>query len=311
MGIIRGGDAEYHEDEPTLEEKTVKLEDTIKSSLQNGGSELKLSGKYLGADEAAIISRSDQVKTVKILDLSDNQIPDAGLKSLLESENLAALEELHLGVNFITDQGIQDAAAAPELALKNLKGLILSDNKLTDVSMTEMVKSPNFDGLESLDVGWNEIGNGTVKALGETEHMASLTKLDLERGYIDGEGIQEFLKGRVIERLEELNLSANKLKDDAIKLLATTPKLVSLRVFRISQNLIGDEGAKAIGESTTLTGLTHLYMGRNYFGPEGAKAIAETKTLKDLKVLMLQEGVETTPGLVNYSRPELLRPEDP
>ena len=176
---------------------------------------------------------------------------------------------------------------------------------------SELVKSANFNKLEHLDVGWNEIGNGTVKALAETEHMVSLKKLELERGYIDGEGIVEFVKGRVIERLEELNLSANKLKDDDIRLLASTPKLSSLRVLRLSQNLIGDEGARAIGESTTLTNLTHLYIGRNSFGNAGAQAISETKTLKNLKVLMLREGVETTPDLVNYSRPELLRPEDP
>ena len=101
------------------------------------------------------------------------------------------------------------------------------------------------------------------------------------------------------------------MKDDDIKVLASTPKLSSLRVLWLGQNLIGDEGAKAIGESTTLANLTHLYIGRNSFGNDGAQAISETKTLKNLQVLMLREGVETTPDLVNYSRPELLRPEDP
>jgi len=311
MGIIRGGDAEYNEDGPTFAEKTAKLEGTIRSCLQDDSSVLKLTGKYLAIDEIQIISRSDQVKTVKVLDLSDNQVTDEGLKTLFESENLAALGELYLGVNYITDQGLLEMADSSTLALKNLRVLVLSDNKLTDASVSEFVKSQNFNKLEHLDVGWNEIGNGAAKALGETEQMAGLKKLELERGYIDGEGITEFVKGRVIERLQELNLSANKLRDDDIKVLASTPKLSSLRVLRLSQNLIGDEGARAIGESTTLTNLTHLYIGRNSFGNAGAKAISETKTLKNLKVLMLREGVETTPDLVNYSRPELLRPEDP
>ena len=84
-----------------------------------------------------------------------------------------------------------------------------------------------------------------------------------------------------------------------------------MKILRLSQNLLGDAGAKSIGESTSLPGLTHLYLGRNYFGAEGAKAIFESKTLTHLKTLVLQEGVDTNPGLVNYSRPELLRPEDP
>ena len=94
----------------------------------------------------------------------------------------------------------------------------------------------------------------------------------------------------------------------AIIVLAQSPSLSQLKVLRLSYNQFGDEGAKALGESTTLIGLTHLYVGRNYFGEEGGKAIYETKTLKSLKTLMIQEGVETTPDLVNYSRPELLRP---
>ena len=41
------------------------------------------------------------------------------------------------------------------------------------------------------------------------------------------------------------------------------------------------------------------------------KAIHESKTLTNLKTLVLKEGVEEDVGLVNYSRPELLRPDDP
>lgn len=311
MGIIRGGDAEYNSGGPTFEEKTTKLEETIEACLKEDASVLRLTGKYLALDEVQIISQSDQMKAVKILDLSDNQVPDEGLKTLFESEKLSGLEELCLGINYITDQGLLDVVGFEKLALKNLKVLVLSDNKLTDASVAQMVLSRNFNTLEHLDVGWNEIGNETAKALGETAQMTGLKKLELERGYIDSEGIVEFVKGRVIEQLEELNLSANKLKDDDIKILAETPKLSSLRVLRLGQNLIGDEGVKAIGESTTLSNLTHLYVGRNSFGNSGAQAISETKTLTKLKVLMLREGVETTPDLVNYSRPELLRPEDP
>ena len=223
MAIIRGGDAEYNNDGPTFEEKTARLEETIRTGLKADASVLKLTGKYLAFDEVQIISRSEQMKAVKILDLSDNQVTDEGLKTLFESENLAGLEELYLGVNYITDQSILEMAGTSRLALKNLKVLVVSDNKLTDASVAQMVKSENFNKLEHLDVGWNEIGNETVKALGETEQMVRLKKLELERGYIDGVGIQEFVKGRVIGQLEELNLSANKLRDDDIKILARTP----------------------------------------------------------------------------------------
>ncbi|MBV51152.1 MAG: hypothetical protein CMH77_01400 [Nitrospinae bacterium] len=109
--------------------------------------------------------------------------------------------------------------------------------------------------------------------------------------------------------MEELNLSANKLGDDGSKVIAGSTNLKNLKVIYLSQNGIGDEGAIAIGASTHLNGLTHLYVGRNEFGVEGAKAIHQTQTLTQLRTLVLKEGVETTPDLVNYSRPELLHPD--
>ena len=185
---------------------------------------------------------------------------------------------------------------------------MISDNKLTDASVPVLIQSPHFSVVEKLDFSWNEIGNETAKAFGETEQLPNLKSLVLERGYIEAEGMEGFLKGGVANRLEELDMSSNKLDDQAVVALAQSPNLSQLKVLRLTHNLFGDEGAKALGASTTLGELTHLYIGRNYFGEEGGKAVYETKTLKNLKTLMIQEGVETTPGLVNYSRPELLRP---
>ena len=119
----------------------------------------------------------------------------------------------------------------------------------------------------------------------------------------------EFVKGTLAGGLEEINLSSNKLDNEAAKTLASASCFSALKILRLSHNLIADEGARAIGESTSLSGLTHLFFGRNYFGPEGAKHVYETKTLTNLKTLILQEGIETNPELVHYNKPELLRPD--
>jgi Ran GTPase-activating protein (RanGAP) involved in mRNA processing and transport len=162
-----------------------------------------------------------------------------------------------------------------------------------------------------LDVGWNEAGNETAKALGETTSFPGLKTLILERSYIEIEGLKEMIQGDLMDQLQELNLSANKFKDEAVVVLVSAPKWKALKVLRLSQNRFGDVGAKALGESTALAGLTQLYAGRNYFGNEGAQAIHESKVLTSLTTLVLKEGVEEDAGLVNYSRPELLRPDDP
>jgi Ran GTPase-activating protein (RanGAP) involved in mRNA processing and transport len=311
MGIVRGGDAEYEESEPSFEEKTAKWAETLQSHLAEDPGALKLSGKYISNEDVTIICNYQGMEKVRILDLADNQISDDALPVLFESENLAQIEELYLGINFLIGQGLVDIAQSSQIKLKNLKTLVISDNRLTDASVAELLRSENFPNLESLDVGWNEVGNETAKTLGETSTFPGLKKLEMERGYIDVEALKEMMQGSLMDQLQELDISANKLKDEGVKVLASAPKWKALKQFRLSQNMFGDEGAKALGESASLAGLTHLYIGRNYFGNEGAQAIYESKTLTALKTLVLKEGVEEDPGLVNYSRPELLRPDDP
>ena len=311
MGIERGGNSEYEGYEPSFEEKTAKWEETLQSLLAEDPSLLKLSGKYITNDDVTIICNYHGLEKVRILDLADNQISDDALPVLFESENLAQIEELYLGINFLTGQGLTDVARSNQIKMKNLKTLVISDNRLTDSSVADFMRSGNFPNLESLDIGWNEVGNETAKAIGETTSFPGLKKLEMERGYIDLEALKEMVLGSLMDQLQELNLTANKLKDEGLKVLVSAPKWKALKVLKVSQNMFGDEGAKALEESSSLGGLTHLYAGRNYFGAEGAKAIYESKTLTGLKTLVLKEGVESDPGLVNYSRPELLRPDDP
>jgi Ran GTPase-activating protein (RanGAP) involved in mRNA processing and transport len=311
MGIERGGNSEYEEHEPSFEEKTAKWEETLQPLLAQDPNALKLSGKYVANDDVTIICNYHGLEKVRILDLADNQISDDALPVLFESENLAQIEELYLGINFLVGQGLTDVARSNQIKMKNLKTLGLSDNRLTDSSVADFMRSDNFPNLESLDIGWNEVGNETAKAIGETTSFPGLKKLEMERGYIDLEALKEMVAGSLLDQLQELDFTANKLKDEGLKVLVSASKWKALKVLKLSQNMFGDEGAKALGESASLGGLTHLYVGRNYFGAEGAKAIYESKTLTGLKTLVLKEGVESDTGLVNYSRPELLRPDDP
>ncbi|MZH45896.1 MAG: hypothetical protein F3739_02470 [Nitrospinae bacterium] len=311
MGIIRGGDSEYEEYEPSIEEKTAKWQKTLHSILEQEPGSLKLSGKYISNDDVKIICNCEGVETVRTLDLADNQISDEALPVIFETGNFAQLEELYLGINFLTGQGLTEIANSEQVKLKSLRKLVISDNRLTDNSVADFMRSKNFPGLQFLDAGWNEVGNETAKSLGETTYFSGLKTLVLERSYIDFEGLKAMVQGNLMDQLQELNISANKLNDEAIIELASAPKWKALKILRLSQNMFGDEGAKALGESTSLAGLTHLYAGRNYFGNDGAQAIHQSKTLTGLQTLVLKEGVENDAGLVNFSRPELLRPDDP
>ena len=224
MGIERGGNSEYEEYEPSFEEKTAKWEETLQSLLAEDPSLLKLSGKYIANDDVTIICNYHGLEKVRILDLADNQISDDALPVLFESENLAQIEELYLGINFLTGQGLTDVARSNQIKMKNLKTLVISDNRLTDSSVADFMRSGNFPNLESLDIGWNEVGNEPAKAIGETTSFPGLKKLEMERGYIELEALKEMVLGSLMDQLQELNFTANKLKDEGLKVLVSAPK---------------------------------------------------------------------------------------
>ena len=93
---------------------------------------MELKGRYFSNDEMIILARSEQVRSVRSLDVSDNQIGDSGLKALFEADTLEQLEELNLSVNFITTAGVKEVAQSDAVKIKNLKSLSLEDNKLVD-----------------------------------------------------------------------------------------------------------------------------------------------------------------------------------
>ena len=68
MGIIRGGNAEYDDSRPTLEELAPKVEETITASLEAKSTILKLAGKYYSTDEITLLARSSPVSQVRVLD---------------------------------------------------------------------------------------------------------------------------------------------------------------------------------------------------------------------------------------------------
>ena len=71
-----------------------------------------------------------------------------------------------------------------------------------------------------------------------------------------------------------------------------------------------DDGVEALGKSPNLSSLRELNVGRNPFTEKGAVFLKESTILTAMKVLILYEGADNTPDLVNFSKPELLAPRD-
>ena len=309
MAIIRGGNTEYESNKLSVDEKKDKFKKIIDELVINKKDHIDFSGKYVGLEEITILAGLEVIKNFRSLKLSDNQINDEALKILLGSINFNFIEFLDLGINFLTDSGIKNWAELTEVQLKKLKVLYLNDNRLSDESISIFLKSPHSIPIEILSLDYTQVGNGVCKAFAEASSLTNLKELYLERGYIDDEGIQKLLEWKGLDRLMILNLASNKLTDKGVENLTKSSRLKSIKALDLAYNQISDAGCKALANSKMIESLETLSISRNPFTEQGAKKLKELKISGRLKNLVLYEGVDNRPDLVNYSRPELLRPD--
>jgi Ran GTPase-activating protein (RanGAP) involved in mRNA processing and transport len=309
MAIIRGGDAEYESGKPSIDEKKEKFEKIISELVAEGQDHIDFSGRYIGLEEVTILAGLEIVKSFKHLTLSDNQVDNEALKILVESPNLKDIESLDLGINFLTDVGIKDWALLDGVRLEKLRILSLNDNRLGDDSVSSFLISSHATPIEILNLDYTQVGNGVCKAFAETSKLINLKEFHAERGYIDDEGIKQFLEWEGLENLSTLKLSSNKLTDEGVEGLSKSSRLKSIRILDLGYNQITDRGCEALADSKIIESLETLTVSRNPFTEEGAKKLKELKISGKLKNLILYEGVDNTPNLVNYSKPELLRPD--
>ncbi len=309
MAIIRGGDAKYESGKPSVDEKKEKFEKIIGELMAKEQDHIDFSGQYIGLEEVTIFASLEAVKSFINLTLRDNQVDNDALKIMLESPNLMNIESLDLGINFLTDSGVKDWAQLDEVRLKKLRFLSLNDNRLGDDSISVFLKSPHATPIEILNLDYTQVGNGACSAIAEATQLKNLKEFHLERGYVDDEGLKKFLEWEGLEKLRTLKLPSNKLTDEGIEELSKSSRLKSIKVLDLGYNQITDKGCEALANSTIIDNLEVLTVSRNPFTEEGAKKLKDLKISGRLKNLILYEGVDNTPNLVNYSRPELLRPD--
>jgi Leucine-rich repeat (LRR) protein len=151
------------------------------------------------------------VKNIATLALVNTRVTDAGLKELAALQNLTAL---YLGESVsVTDGGLKELAV-----LKNLSTLDLSGTKVTDKGLEELAALKN---LRKLTLTGTRVTNTGLK------HLAPLTNLGflgLPRTVTDG-GLKELA---VLKNLSTLDLSGTKVTDAGLKHLAPLTNLATL-----------------------------------------------------------------------------------
>lgn len=137
-------------------------------------------GNDLGDPGVKAIASSPLVRTAKALNLCRVMMKKGGLKALLDSRDIAALEALDVSANHdIGDDGIALIAKAKSLGA--LRALDLRGTGMSDAAATALAASPVLAQLESLRIApYGALTDAGVQALRASPHLSAAAKKTLD-----------------------------------------------------------------------------------------------------------------------------------
>jgi Ran GTPase-activating protein (RanGAP) involved in mRNA processing and transport len=233
---------------------------------------LSLSSTAVTPECATLLSKGlRQNLTLRVLDLSENQISDAGASNLLTAAISADLRELNLGHNEISDRSAPHFIALLDSVRVSLEKLDLRGNKLSNHASAAIATSLSMKNtsLSTLILDGNELGPLGAASLAKGLTMEETCTLD--------SGMKVEIQMKYPRSLTTLRLSHNELKDEGASNLCTIlTKNWTLTALDLSNNMLTDAGARAVGKSILKnTSLVNLSLSWNLIGDVGIDALAQ------------------------------------
>tara|TARA_R110002124_G_scaffold93124_7_gene236524 strand:+ start:4494 stop:5744 length:1251 start_codon:yes stop_codon:yes gene_type:complete len=169
---------------------------------------------------------------LKMLDLSDTQFTNQGLKNL--SPNIK-LVYLHLSNTNVSSAGLQELSKFP-----NLRALRLGNLKIDAAAFAKLA---NLKRLYQLDLQGTAVNNAVALQLSQ---LNQITELRLDQSQITDQSLQHLA---TMKNLETLFLPGSKITDAGLKVLKQLPKLDYLD---LSDTQISDEGLRQLSKLPAL-----------------------------------------------------------
>jgi hypothetical protein len=205
-----------------------------------------------------VLARCPGLAGVRDLDLGESAHDDRFLAYLARCPAWPSVQRLNLYRGWFEPPGLRALATAPLLA--SLRSLNLSRSHVQSAGLRELLRSPHLAGLRQLELSENGIESRVVKNLVEYPW----------------------------QRLERLDLSSNELTTAAVRHLAGSPRLASLRSLDLSAgHKLGDDAAAVLAKSPHLGALVDLDLGWWKLTPRGVRALVRAPWLKRIRRLRL------------------------
>jgi uncharacterized protein (TIGR02996 family) len=241
--------------------------------------------RVLGVDGMERLAKCPYLARLQRLELTGNQLREAGVEVLARAESLPALEELDLSLNGLTDGAvaalagsplarrlrelclwsnqITDAGADLLLQMPELKELFLVKNPIPPVWLANLAASPGLRRLRQLSLGNCHFGDRAISQLAAAKGPFRLTTLVLPSCAIGGAGVDALVGSDLAEGLIELGLDNNRIGPDGVRALAGRSRFGRLRFLRLTSCGLDDDAARILIEGTGLDSLTVLDLRAN------------------------------------------------
>ncbi|MDX9723285.1 MAG: hypothetical protein RBU37_21210 [Myxococcota bacterium] len=274
----------------------------------------------LSASALEALLRSPTAPQLHTLSLGWGDEPERLTMVLAESEKLAAVQRLELGLRLPSaSDGWRRLGQAASLRPRQL---LLSHVGVDAAVMTALLKGALLQRLEFLDLGSCFLGAKGFGAMADAEVLGALQYFRASHGYgRNDEGEHErtfperFAHARFVPQLrwlslvgwrfeanalsalaerfgaiERLSIRAAELTADAVEALAQSDGLGALEHLELSFNPIGARGLAALLRSPKLGALQRLELQDCGIGPEGLQPLVDgSAALPSLRTLILNQ----------------------
>jgi uncharacterized protein (TIGR02996 family) len=175
----------------------------------------------IGAPGLKLLAESPHLAGLRVLDVSGNDVSDAGVRAVVRSRFLTRLHTFRVHGNRIGDAGVAELAGSALLGriLSRNPRLDLRQNSISPHGVEVLASSPQLRKAVGLDLSGNDLYDAGAFALARSENLNGLRRLALRRNLIGDAGAAALATSQLMARLSFLDVSENRLTQKGVDAL--------------------------------------------------------------------------------------------
>ncbi|XP_072288078.1 NACHT, LRR and PYD domains-containing protein 12-like [Pyxicephalus adspersus] len=179
-------------------------------------------------------------RTLRTLDLSNNDLKGPHFRDLMEAVTTSQIEELLLAGNNLDDSSCPDLASGIRNN-RTLRTLDLSDNDLQGPHLRDLMKAVTTSQIEELLLAENYLDDSSCPHLASgIRNNRTLRTLDLSNNNLEGPHLGDLMKAVTTSQIEELLLRNIGLSDANASLILTLSESRNLTDLDLSNYEMSD-----------------------------------------------------------------------